>query len=163
MLLQIALWLEVCGFFMTGILVAVMKWSWFEPFRRWAKERSEDSQQRLGIIGTIALDMYWAAWKRVKPDEQMWKRAVAGWKVPFILLRILGAYPFIPIFIVLIPVMVLLLVVPLYTVKLLSGHNVVTNLLISLGTVAMLTGLVIELYLSLSGGGSSPIPFPGID
>ena len=150
MLIRIALGLEVGGFFLTGILVVAMQWEKLEPLSEWGKQRIMDSRKRLGNIAIPIVNVYMKAWTRVAPDRQLWKNEVSGWLVPFLFLRVLVAYPFIPIFLVLLSAMFLLLAIPGYTAQLLSGHKAVTNLLIGLGTIMIFAGLTIELYLSLN-------------
>jgi len=143
---QTALLLEVVGFFTTAVLVAIIKWHIIKPTSDKMKAFIVEAPAQLAkitkwryvlalilLVPVIVRSIIIGKEERKKLSFQL----SAFWR--FILYWILFgliSFLFIPLYVL------------GYAAKRLSGHNVITNLLLILGTTAILAGLIIEVVIN---------------
>jgi len=140
-----ALLLEVTGFFITGILVAVVQWEKVKPLSDRAKlfiiefpTRLKTSYSKIAWVVSNPIRTHNS---RVPPELKIWQAPI--WMVKTIIYTLLIA----PMLLIILS----LLLITFYSVSLisrrLSGHMVITNMLIGVGVLAIFVGLILELVL----------------
>lgn len=143
---RIALLLEVVGFFTTAVLVAIIKWEVIKPTLDRVKAIIVQTPSRLGKPRTLLLSLALIFAVRAIVRYALTNKKDRK-KLPF---RLRGIGDFVLYWTLWVPS--ILFSIPLYALsyatKLLSGHNVITNLLLFLGTVAILAGLIIEVIIN---------------
>jgi hypothetical protein len=144
-LYQWALWLEVVGFFMSAVLIGFVKW-------KLVKRINDGLKSFVARLPTILFKSF---------EPIVWllsHMATEGGKIPegiepehlpkYQLKQIMWVAFVAPVLLILLTA----LVIPIYLLaliaKLFSGHNVITNTLIIVGTAMILAGLIIELVSS---------------
>lgn len=143
---RIALLLEVVGFFTAVVLVAIIKWPVIKPTSDKMKAFIVEAPAQLAkitkwryvpalilLVPLIVRSIIIGKEERKKLSFQL----SAFWR--FILYWILFgliSFLFIPLYVL------------GYAAKLLSGHNIITNVLLFLGTSAILAGLIIKVIIN---------------
>ena len=143
---RIALLLEVVGFFTTAVLVAIIKWEVIRPTSDRVKAIIVETPSRLAkprtLLHLLALIFAVRVIVRYALTNKKDRK-----KLSF---RLRGIWDFVLYWTLWVPS--ILFSIPLYVLgyaaKLLSGHNVITNLLLFLGTAAILAGLIIEVIIN---------------
>ncbi len=144
-LYQWALWLETIGFAISAALIIFVKWQ--------ALKHIFDAMK--AFIARLPTRLL----KFAEPIAWLLsKTATEGGKIPqgleakhlpaYQLRLILWVAIVSPILLILLTVFVIPIYLIAFIAKLFSGHNVITNMLIIVGTFMILAGLVIELIIS---------------
>jgi len=143
-LYQWALWLETIGFFTSAVLIGFVKWQALKHINGALKSFIARLPTRLfKLFEPIA----WLL-SHMATEGGKIPRSVEPQRLPAYQLRLM-------IWVVIVaPILLILLtalVIPIYLLaliaKLFSGHNVITNMLIIVGTCMILAGLIIELIV----------------
>jgi hypothetical protein len=144
-LYQWALWLETIGFFISAVLILFVKWQALKCIFDGLKSFIVRLPSRL--------------FKFFEPIAWLLSHmATEGGKIPkgieperlpkYQLKQIIWVAFITPVLLILLTALVILIYLPALIAKLFSGHNVITNTLIVVGTAMILAGLIIELVTS---------------
>lgn len=144
-LYQWALWLETIGFFISIVLIIFVKWEALKFIFDGIKSFIVKFPARLfKFFEPIA----WLLSKVATEGGKIPKRTEPKHLPKYQLKQIIWVTFVAPVLLVLLTALVILIYPLALIAKLFSGHNVITNTLIGLGTAMILAGLIIELVTS---------------
>lgn len=141
-MLKIAILLETLGFFFTAILVFFIKWNLMKP--KADRVKSYIVEYRSKLIKSLE-PVAWILSHLATEGGKMPYDNMKPWQAPLYLIRlIIHTILIAPLLLIIL----VLLMLPVYTIVFLSRHNAITNSLIFIGTAAVLTGLILELIVN---------------
>ena len=144
-LYQWALLLETIGFSMSAVLIGFVKWQALKHINDAVKSFIVRLPSRLfKLFGPIVWLLSHVATEGGKIPQEVEPQHLPTYQLRLMIWVVIVA----PILLILLTALVIPIYLIAFTAKLLSGHNVITNMLIILGTCMILAGLVIELAVS---------------
>jgi hypothetical protein len=144
-LLQLALWLETAGLFLSAVLIGAVKWPVLKPLNDTLKSFVKRLPNKLK---TFFGPYVWLLSKLATEGGKI-PNGIEQEHLPIYTLRLIIWVSIVaPILLVLLTALVIPIYLVMLIAKIFSGHNALTNAFIILGTCMALAGLVIELILS---------------
>ena len=144
-LYQWALWLETLGFAISAVLIIFVKWQALKHVFDAIKAFLAKLPTRLlKFAEPIAWLLSKSATEGGKIPQGVEAKPLPAYQLRMIIWVAIVA----PILLILLTAFVLPIYLIVLVAKLFSGHNVITNMLIILGTFMILAGLIIELIIS---------------